>query len=93
MVSTAEDFEVTEAPVLRERRRPGRRDDISPELIPLLRGEVLDGLVEPGVHPDVPLFDDDEDPMRAARGMLVGFVGGIAFWATIIGILAVVAQI
>ncbi len=93
MVSTAEDVEISEATRPRERRRPGRRDDVSPELIPLLRGEVVDGLVEPGIHPEFPLFDDDEDPIRAARGVLVGFVGGMAFWAIIIGVLALVAQI
>ena len=92
MVVTVDDFEVSKPNRARDRRRPGRQDDVSPELIPLLRGEVIDGLVEPGIHPDLPLFDDDEDPLQAARGVLMGLITGMAFWVSVCAVLALVAQ-
>ena len=57
-----------------ERRRPGRIENISPHLIPLLRHPT--GFVEP-----VPA----EDNLRLPKGIAVGVLLAIPLWGLIIG--------
>jgi hypothetical protein len=52
-------------PVVLDRRRPGRRNDHSPELIPLLRGKS-----EPDTRPEDIVWAP-EDPILAARGFVI----------------------
>jgi hypothetical protein len=54
-----------------ERRRPGRNPDVSPALLPLLRGDA------PLPLPDQPGRDD----MRPARGIMIGVLISLLFWA------------
>jgi hypothetical protein len=60
--------------VLADRRRPGRRDDVSPELINLLResggGEFLS-----------PAENDDTSPLSASRGIKVAIMLSVPIWA------------
>ena len=60
--------------VLHDRRRPGRDTDVSPELIPLLRGTVnidaariLEAL-------------EKENPLLPARGIIVAVSLSLVFW-------------
>ena len=71
-----------EVDVVADRRRPGRRDDVRPELIPLLRG----------VSPDTGAADeqcDDSDQLedsdlRVAKGLAIGILISLfAFWIPI----------
>lgn len=64
----------TDAPP--DRRRLGRLNDVSPELIPLLRGSSRDSL---------PDLADDENPhdLAAARGILFAAFVSIILWALI----------
>jgi hypothetical protein len=48
-----------------DRRRPGRADGVSPELIPLLRGTPVADAKSP--YPD----DDDPDQLASARGVVI----------------------
>jgi hypothetical protein len=59
-----------------ERRRPGRVENVSPELIPILRG-----INAPALHDDL----DDMDDLAPARGIVTGLlISGVA-WAAVIG--------
>jgi len=69
--------------VMRERRRPGRLANVSPNLLPLMRhAGPLDLAHEAKGLGPVPLTFDPEDaePLRAARGVLLGAVVGLGFW-------------
>jgi len=59
-----------------ERRRPGRNDDVNPELVRLLRGtsEVVAPLPDIIRGPDYPSF---------ARGLTVGLSLAAAFWLVV----------
>ena len=63
----ADDEVKNTAPVLRDRRRPGRLDDVSPELIPLLR------------HPDD--LEPDRDDARPATGIVIAVMLSVPLWA------------
>ena len=57
-----------------DRRRPGRRTEVNPELIPLLRGQ----------QSAPPAIDFDEtDECAAARGVCVGVLLSAPLWAGI----------
>lgn len=60
----------------KDRRRPNRPAHVSPELIPLLRGEA-------SVAED-PVQFGDPDQLRAARGLAVALTASAAFWAAIV---------
>jgi hypothetical protein len=55
-----------------DRRRPGRRDNVSPTLIPLLREDSLDHLRD---H----LIDSEPDQLRPIRAII--------FWVLLFGVL------
>ena len=57
-----------------ERRRAGRLDDVSPALIPLLRGDSSDQL---GGYP----IDDEPDQLGAFRGITIWALISAAFFA------------
>jgi hypothetical protein len=59
-----------------ERRRPGRPAHISPELIPLLRGEAP-------LVPNDPIRFDEPDELGAARGIALGVGISAVLWAAI----------
>ena len=59
-----------------ERRRPGRRDHVSPELVPLLRGESA-------FVPDAPIQFGDPDQLRGVRGITLAVAISTALWAAI----------
>jgi hypothetical protein len=52
-----------EPTVAEDRRRPGRQDDISPELVAMLRGSYADTFDDP--------VDDQPDQLASARGIVI----------------------
>ena|ERR1700693_1990636 len=71
------------------RRRPGRRDDVHPSLIPLLRGTanpVPDDL--PAVIAEPPAvsagLEAEEDGLDPARGIIFGLALSVPIWAVLI---------
>jgi hypothetical protein len=58
-----------------ERRRPGRVENVSPELVPLLRGQV-----------DLVVDTADRDPydLAAATGIAVGSLISAPIWALLL---------
>lgn len=70
-----------------DRRRPGRSEDVSPPLLPLLRFKPLATQVE-ALHdleakPADAVWDEDDDDLRASRGILFGVVVAGLVWALI----------
>ena len=59
-------------PVAQDRRRPGRVEQVSPAIIPLLR--------DPARCVDT---DQDTDPLAPARGVVFGLLLSVALWALI----------
>lgn len=63
---------VTAESAATDRRRPGRRENISPELIPILRtsemGPLLDGEVE------------EHDQLSGMRGIFAGLALSVPIW-------------
>ena len=68
-----------------DRRRPGRAEFVSAELVELLR-------LRPAA--DVFLVDDTEEPnaMRTAKGIGVAALLGVACWTGIIGLIVVLIR-
>ncbi len=63
-----------------DRRRPGRSTQVSPELIPILRG---DGTVDPSqdeIDGQDELEQDDPEQLAAARGILTGVLLSAPLW-------------
>lgn len=67
-----------------ERRRPGRIQRVKPALIPLLRA---DEIAKIATDDDGATNNDDQDPLRAARGMAVGLLLVAPFWIGVGGLL------
>lgn len=71
---------------LRDQRRPGRRESVNPNLIPLLRGQAaplpaaLPELAEAG---DVAVEPDRRTTLAAARGIFLGVALGGLIWGSI----------
>ena len=59
-----------------ERRRPGRLDHVSPELVPLLRGESA-------FVADAPVQFGEPDQLGGARGLTLAVAISAALWAVI----------
>lgn len=57
-----------------DRRRPGRRNDVSPNLIPLLRRAARERFSLPWITEDHP------DQLSAARGLLIAMLIGAVVW-------------
>ena len=78
--------------VIADRRRPGRMDDPSPELLPLLRqsqliaaGQTLAAepeLLEPADRPEDLVLKED-DAVAPARGIAFGLMLSVPVWAGI----------
>jgi hypothetical protein len=69
---------------LTDRRRPGRVDFQNPHLVELLREpDNLPPPAEPAEKPFETDFEayEDEDPLRPARGILLGMVIASGLWA------------
>jgi hypothetical protein len=64
-----------------ERRRPGRKTIVNPALLPLLRGSAAPAL-------DQDLDDQSENPLRPAKGVLVGLLISGLIW-TLVGSLLI----
>jgi hypothetical protein len=62
-----------EAYVSSDRRRPGRRDDVSPALTPLLREGSSQRL-------PVESADDSSDNLRSSRGIIIWVLVSAAIW-------------
>ena len=65
--------EVTNATVAKDRRRPGRIEDVNAELIPILRG------AEPVVEHE----PEDVDQTAALRGLVAGVLFSAPIWVAI----------
>lgn len=68
---------------LTDRRRPGRVDYQNPHLVELLREpDNLPPPAEPADQPAETEYDayEDEDPLRPARGILLGMVIASGLW-------------
>jgi hypothetical protein len=66
-----------EPDTLPDRRRPGRRDDVSPVLIPLLRGDSITSLS------GNPAADEPVD-LGASRGVIIWALISVAVWASLV---------
>lgn len=68
----------------KDRRRPGRNDQVSSHLIPLLRSSAMVDTSLPSLDEvDAPLLTDDLMP---ARGITIGMMLSLLLWAVIIGV-------
>ena len=91
--NTAADSQTNaQSPDFVERRRPGRIENVSPELIPILRGEYVADAVEDDIaakaeHDELVASADDTDDVVPARGIFVAAVLGAILWLIIIGVL------
>ena len=65
----------------KDRRRPGRPDQASPHLIPLLRTAEIEAAA-PGIGDEPPF----EDALAPAKGIAVGLLLSVPVWAVIGGI-------
>lgn len=63
----------------RDRRRPGRPDQASPHLIPLLRTSEIEGAAAANPADELPL----EDALAPAKGIAVGLLLSVPVWAVI----------
>jgi len=75
------------AETIPSRRRPGRRNDVHPSLIPLLRGEVTadDPALMPAMSPegyDLSLEDD----LTPARSVILAVAVSVPAWAAVISV-------
>jgi hypothetical protein len=67
-----------------ERRRPGRIENASSQLIALMRNPAVDrGISEPP-----PIAEDEGDPPQAACGIAVAIILSSAIWALIAFVLS-----
>ena len=66
----------------KDRRRPGRPDQASPHLIPLLRTTEIEAAAASGVGEELPF----EDALAPAKGIAVGLLLSVPVWAVIGGI-------
>ena len=64
---------VTNTAVAKDRRRPGRQDDVSAELIPILRG----------TEPPVEFELENVDQTAALRGLVAGVLFSVPIWVAI----------
>ena len=71
------------ATTLRDQRRPGRREDVDPALIPLLRGQVPEVPVDTVAPGDVTPQSDRRISLSAARGIFLGALLGSLIWVGI----------
>jgi hypothetical protein len=65
-----------------ERRRPGRPENVSPALIPLLRREHL---LQPQTAPGAAASGDSRDDLAPARGVAVSVAIGALLWLAMVG--------
>jgi hypothetical protein len=67
-----------------ERRRPCRMYAVSPELVPMLRGQGdPQVMASAGVSHEWDAFDSDDEGRRTGFGILIGVPIGVAMWAAI----------
>lgn len=62
-----------------DRRRPGRPDQASPHLIPLMRTQDMDDPIIPDLWEDPPF----EDALEPARGIATGLLLSVPIWTAI----------
>ncbi len=75
---------------IKGRRRPGRNDQVSPHLIPLLRDPAPANIpAPPPCEMETLLFNDQLVP---ARGIIFGLVLSVPLWAIIAGAMWVVLR-
>jgi len=68
------------------RRRPGRREDVAPELTPLLRYRVPTGaedLDAPDLGVSTRRIRDVKDDLSTARGIITGILIAALFWIAV----------
>jgi hypothetical protein len=75
MANVSEAEQVRSA-LLVERRRPGRPAQVSPELVPLLRGEIA-------VELEIDFPPEEQDQLGSARGIALGILISAALWVAI----------
>ena len=61
------------AAAVKDRRRPGRLDDVNAELIPILRG----------AEPTIEFELDEVDQTAALRGLVAGLIFSAPIWVAI----------
>jgi hypothetical protein len=72
---------VADPAVVTDQRRPGRRAQVNPALIPLLREPTR--YVDGTAAVEITAADEDSDARAAGRGMVVGLVLSVPIWAAI----------
>jgi len=63
----------------KDRRRPGRHDQASPHLIPLLRTSEIEAAAASDTGDELPF----EDALAPAKGIAVGLLLSVPVWAAI----------
>ncbi len=82
LLQTAE--QVPPTPESKDRRRPGRNDQASPHLIPLLRNSATVDIPVPlSGEVDAPPLEDDLAPLR---GIFLSLALGVPSWVWVAGI-------
>jgi len=71
------EIETATRSAVKDRRRPGRPGQVSPELIPLLRREAP-------VVPEQPIQFGEPDQLRSARGVALAVAISAVLWAGIV---------
>ena len=67
---------------LKTRRRPGRRDQVSPDLVPLLRSPTTADICEPSLGEADAQFI--EDNLASVKGIMFALVLSVPLWAGIV---------
>jgi hypothetical protein len=85
--SPAAEGQTTDSPTFVDRRRPGRVEYSSPQLIEMMRGQTrLDPAASLNTcipFENLGIASDDSDNLSAARGILTGVVLALPLWALI----------
>ena len=66
----------------KDRRRPGRADQASSHLLPLLRTAEIEAAAASGIEEELPF----EDALAPAKGIAVGLLLSMPVWAVVAGI-------
>jgi hypothetical protein len=70
-----------------ERRRPGKRNEASPELIAMMRRPAGDGVIPEYLAVDMPGYEPaiqpGSDPLSAMRGIAICVVLSVPLWCCV----------
>lgn len=71
------------AHLLTDRRRPGRPQEVSPALLPLIREDMLPSEPQPQRPMEWPEEDLEHDELSTIRGIMYGVAIALPIWAVL----------